>query len=108
MHNRFEFWLVWINIFSQKMVVVTCYATKAQYSYIRVSISCFVNHGPQRLTASVFWFHSTPLFMFMTPDTKNHQFSHFLLVPAMVQMGNFVSFATLAEIVGSGYRKTHG
>ena len=39
--------------FTQKMEVLTYYLTKPQYSYKQASISCFVNHGPQMLTASV-------------------------------------------------------
>ena len=39
--------------FSQKIKVVTPYLTKLQYSYKQASISCFVNHGPQMLTATV-------------------------------------------------------
>ena len=43
------------------MEVVTCYTTKAQYSCKRASISCFVYHGPQMLTALVLLVLFNPL-----------------------------------------------
>ena len=36
-----------------KIEVVTYYLTNPQYSFKQVSISCFVNHGPHMLNASV-------------------------------------------------------
>ena len=43
----------WTNHYPPKMEVVTCYLTKPQYCYKQASIPCFVNHGPEMLTASV-------------------------------------------------------
>ena len=44
----------WLNHpFLEKIELVMVYLTKPQYSYKQVSISCFVNHGHQMLTASV-------------------------------------------------------
>ena len=51
--DRLIFWKGWTSHLYKKMEVVTFYLTKPQYSYKQVSISCFVNHGPQMLTASV-------------------------------------------------------
>ena len=41
------------NSLFQKIQVVKYYSLKPQYGYKQASISCFVNHGPQMLTASV-------------------------------------------------------
>ena len=39
--------------FPKQIQVVTYYLLKPQYGYKQVSISCFVNHGPQILNVSV-------------------------------------------------------
>ena len=38
---------------TQKIEVFMCNVTKPQYCYKQASISCFINHGLQMLTASV-------------------------------------------------------
>ena len=43
------------------MEAVTDYSTNLPYSYKQASISCFVNHGPQMLTASVLMVLFEPL-----------------------------------------------
>ena len=52
-HDRFWFWIDWVNHYPPKMEVVTNQLTKPQYSNKQASISCFVNHGPQMLTALI-------------------------------------------------------
>ena len=47
--------------YRQRMEVFTNYLTNPQYSYKQASISCFVNHGPQILTASVLMVLFEPL-----------------------------------------------
>ena len=78
--------------FSKKIEVVTCYLTKPQYSYKQASISCFVNHGPQMLTASVLMVLFEPLGYECDLRYFKPTILEFFGSPSLAQNGHFGLF----------------
>ena len=91
-HDRLWFWKDWITHYTRKMEVVTYYLTKPQYSYKQASISCFVNHGPQMLTASVLMVLFEPLGHDCDPRYLKPTILAFLGTPRLAQNGQFGVF----------------
>ena len=82
--------------------------TKPQYSYKQASISCFVNSGPQMLTASVLMVLFEPLSHVCDLWYLKPTILPFLGAPRLAQNVQFGEFAIIAKIVGSGDPISYG
>ena len=76
------------------------YLTKPQYSYKQASISCFVNHGPQMLTASVLMVLFEPLGHVCDPRYLKPTILAFFGSPRLAQNGHFGLFCYYSQNIG--------
>ena len=82
------------------MEVLTSYLTKPKYRYKHASISCFVNHGPQMLTASVLLVLFEPLVHDCDPRYLKPTILAFFGSPSLAQNGHFGPFCYYSWNIG--------